>query len=65
MWAVPAAIVLVTAVPALMLILRLAEETRQLTGELRRLGELRPAMVELRTDAQSARAALARLHRPT
>ncbi len=61
MWAIPAAILLLAAPPALMLIARLVEEARRLTVELHGLAELKPAMVELRTDTRSAQLAAARL----
>jgi hypothetical protein len=57
MWAVPAAILMLTAVPALVLMARLSEEARRFSGEVRGFGDLRPAMVELRTDVRTARAA--------
>lgn len=64
-WVVPAAILLVAAVPALLLISRLAEEARRLTGALRAVSELRPAMVELRADVRTTQAAAAHLRRRT
>lgn len=60
-WAVPAGILIIAALPVLMLLVRATAEARDLTARLRGFGELRPAMVELRRDVQAARAAVARL----
>jgi len=65
MWAIPAAILLLAAAPTLALINRLASETRRLASEIRGLGELRPALVELRADVRTAQATAARLRNRT
>lgn len=58
-WFLPLAVAAVAAIPALVMIRRLSGEVLGLRRELDEFSSLRPALVELRTDARALRAAAA------
>ena len=58
MWLVPAAVVVLAALPLVLMIRRMAGEALELRREVQRFSELRPALLELRTDADLLRAGL-------
>ena len=62
-WILPAAVFGAALVPLVAMILRLAAEVSGVKNELARLGEFRPALIELRRDSDAARANLERLRR--
>lgn len=58
MWLVPAAVVVLATLPIVLLARRFASEALQLRREVQRFSELRPALLELRSDASVLRAGL-------
>ena len=58
-WLLPAAVVALAVLPLLVMIKRLAAETLELRREMHRFSDLRPALLELRSDATAFRAGLA------
>lgn len=64
MWLVPAAVAVLAALPIVLMVRRLAGEAIELRREVQRFSELRPALLELRSDAEILRAgAIARAAR--
>jgi hypothetical protein len=64
MWLVPAAVAVLAALPIVLMVRRLAGEAIDLRREVQRFSELRPALLELRSDAEILRAgAIARADR--
>ena len=57
-WLVPVLVVVVGMVPVAIAVVRAVEEARSLIWQLRVLGTLRPALVELRTAGQELAASL-------
>ncbi len=57
-WLLPLLIVALGLVPVVVATLRAAEEARRLVWELRKLGTVRPALVEVRTAGQQLEASL-------
>jgi len=55
MWLVPAAVAVLAALPIVLMVRRLAVETFELRREVQRFSELRPALLELRSDAEKFR----------
>ena len=58
MWLAPAAVVVLATLPIVLLARRFAAEVLQLRREVQRFSELRPALLELRSDASVLRAGL-------
>jgi hypothetical protein len=54
-WAIPLGIAIVLLIPIGMAIYRLADEASRLRSEVRDLGALRPAVVEVRNDSEQLR----------
>ena len=64
MWLVPAVVAVLAALPIILMIRRLTGEAIELRRDVQRFSELRPALLELKTDADAFRtAALARAER--
>lgn len=64
MWLVPAVVAVLAALPIILMIRRLTGEAIELRREVQRFSELRPALLELRSDAEVFRAgAIARAER--
>ena len=59
MWLLPAAVAVLAIVPILIAVRRVAAEALDLRREMYRFSELRPALLELRSDASTLRAGLA------
>ena len=57
-WLLPALVAVVGTIPVAILSLRAAEEAGELLRQLRGFGELRPALVELRTAGRAMSASL-------
>ncbi len=57
-WLLPALIVALGLVPVVVATVRAAEEARSLVWELRKLGTVRPALLEVRTAGQALEASL-------
>lgn len=55
MWALPLAVAVIAIVPIMVAVRRLAAEALGLRREIDRFSELRPALLELRTDADRLR----------
>ncbi len=62
-WMLPAAVFGAALVPLVAVVLRLAAEISSVRNELARLGDFRPALVELRRESDAARANVERLRR--
>ncbi|HVM10682.1 MAG TPA: hypothetical protein VM345_19635 [Acidimicrobiales bacterium] len=60
MWLIPAAVVVLAVLPLLLLARRVAAEILELRREVQRFSELRPALIELRSDAELLRSGVAR-----
>ena len=59
MWLVPAAVALLAVVPVLLLVRKLVVEAVAFRREVQLFSDLRPALVELRSETQVFRAELA------
>ena len=64
MWLVPAVVAVLAALPIVLMIRRLTGEALELRRDAQRFSELRPALLELKSDAEAFRAgAIARAER--
>ncbi|MDP8992452.1 MAG: hypothetical protein M3N31_05270 [Actinomycetota bacterium] len=63
LWILPLLVVAAGLVPVAILVLRAAEEAGNLGRQLRELGALRPALVEVRTAGRQLRASMEELRR--
>ena len=59
MWLVPAVVIVLAAIPILIAVRRVAVEAVELRREVHRFSELRPALLELRSDTRALRRGLA------
>ncbi|HEX7165986.1 MAG TPA: hypothetical protein VF230_03300 [Acidimicrobiales bacterium] len=59
MWLVPAAIAVLAALPIVLVARRLVGEAVQLRRDVQRFSDLRPALLELRSEAETFRRGVA------
>ena len=58
LWLIPLLVVVLGIIPVAISAMQAAEEAGRLAAQLRQLGQLRPALVEVRTAGQVLRASL-------